>query len=129
MTTLGQGLPVGATYEDPTGNVTLTVRGVRLTGGLLLADAEACAADDAIPGLPIQPTAWQLRVRGQEQPVPRVTARATRTGPPARLARHRDPRTRPLLRGQGGLRAARGRPTPAIVFTQLSHAVAWRIRS
>ncbi len=70
--TLGEGLPVGATYEDPSGNVTLTVRGVRITGGYLLADAQACSAAESLPGLPIQPNAWQLRVRGQDQPVPRV---------------------------------------------------------
>jgi hypothetical protein len=127
--TIGQGLPVGASYDDPAGNVTVTVRGVRITGGLVLANAEACAADDAIPGLPIQPDAWQLRVRGQEQAIPRVLLEN-----PNRAASPPWPDTVPLDPGDcfEGKVAFRlpdddSRPT-AIIFTQLSPPVAWRIR-
>jgi hypothetical protein len=126
---LGQGLPVGASYEDPTGNVTVAVNGVRLTGGYLLADAKACAADDAIPGLPIQAQAWQLRVRGQEEPVPRVLLED-----PIRAASPVWPDTVSLAPGrcfEGKVAFElpdEGRPS-AIIFTQLSQPVAWRIRN
>jgi hypothetical protein len=127
--TLGQGLPVGASYEDPTGNVTLTVNGIRLTGGLLLADAEACAAEDALPGLPIQAAAWQLRVRGADQPVPRILL-----DDPVDAARPVWPDSVELAPGDcfSGKVAFRlpedGRPM-AVIFTQLNPPVAWRVRS
>ena len=127
--TIGQGLPVGASYEDPTGNVTITVNGVRLTGDLLLADAEACAADDAIPGLPIQAQAWQLQVRGQEEPVPRVLLED-----PIRAARPVWPDSVTLAPGRCfhakvAFRVPEDARPAAIIFTQLSQPIAWRIRS
>jgi hypothetical protein len=100
--TIGQGLPIGASYEDPTGNVTIAVNGVRLVGDLLLANAEACATEGSLPPLPIMPDAWQLRVRGEEQAIPRV-----------------------LLEN---LPDTGARPT-AIIFTQLSQPIAWRVRN
>jgi hypothetical protein len=126
--TLGEPLPVGATYEDPTGNVTLTVRGVRLTGGLLLADAEACTSADGLPALPVQPGAWQLRLRGREQTVPRVTL-----DQPNRAARPPWPDTVELAPGEcfAGKVAFRVPPEAqpsALVFTQLGVPVAWTIR-
>jgi hypothetical protein len=127
--TLGEPLPVGSTYEDPTGNVTLTVRGVRLTGDLLLADAEACASDTGLPALPILPAAWQLRVQGREQTIPRVDL-----DEPVRAARPPWPDTVELATGEcfAGKVAFRlpeqARPA-AIVFTQLGAPVAWTIRS
>jgi hypothetical protein len=127
--TLGQGMPVGATYEDPSGNVTLTVHGVRIVGGLLLADAEACSAEDAPPGLPIQPTAWQLRVRGQDSPVPR-----TNVDEPSQAARPPWPDTVSLqpgdcFEGKVAFELPEDHAPRAIVFTQLNPPVAWRIRT
>jgi hypothetical protein len=127
--TLGEGLPVGASYEDPSGQITLTVRGVRITGGLLLADAEACSADDAIPGLPIQAMAWQLRVRGQDSPVPMTVLEE-----PNRAASPPWPESVALEPGDCFVGKVAfelpddGQPR-AVVFTQLNQPVAWRIRS
>lgn len=127
--TLGDGLPVGASYEDPSGNVTLTVHGVRITGGRLLADAEACTADDAPPGLPVAAGAWQLRVRGQDSPVPMVVL-----DDPNQAARPAWPASVSLAPGecfQGKVAfelPEDGQPR-AVVFTQLNPPVAWRIRS
>ena len=126
--TLGQGLPVGASYEDPSGNVTLTVNGIRLTGGLLLADAEACAAEDSLPGLPIQPAAWQLRLRGSEQVVPSVQLadpnRSARPAWPATVAL--DPGT--CVEGKVAFRLPPDARPQAVLFTQLAQPVAWRVR-
>jgi len=127
--TLGDGLPVGASYEDPSGNVTLTVHGVRITGGRLLADAEACTADDAPPGLPIMTEAWQLRVRGQDSPVPMVVLED-----PNRPARPAWPASVSLapgdcFRGKVAFELPDDVTPRAVVFTQLSQPVAWRIRS
>jgi hypothetical protein len=124
---LDQELPVGATYEDPSGNVTLTVHGVRTVDGLLLADAEACIAADAPPGLPIEATAWQLRVRGQDAPVPRTTVEQ-----PTRAARPPWPDTVALapgecFRGKVAFELPAGHDPQTIVFTQLSPPVAWRV--
>ena len=127
--TLGQGMPVGATYEDPSGNVTLTIHGVRIADGYLLADAEACSAQDAPPGLPIQPTAWQLRVRGQDSAVPRTTLEH-----PNRAASPPWPDTVALepgdcFEGKVAFELPADHAPRAIIFTQLSPPVAWRIRS
>jgi hypothetical protein len=127
--TIGQGLPIGSSYEDPTGNVTVTVNGIRVTGGLLLADAEACADEDAMPGLPIQAQAWQLRVRGQEQSVPRfVPEDPNRAASPVwpdnvSLAPGR------CFHGKVAFRLPEDSRPNAIVFTQLSPPVAWQIRN
>ncbi len=126
--TLGPDLPLGTVYEDPSGNITLAVRDVRIADGLLLADAEACSAEDGLPGLPIQPTAWQLRVRGQDAPVPRVTLED-----PNRAARPPWPDTVTLSPGQCfaakvAFELPEGSRPRAIVFTQVSPPVAWRIR-
>ena len=127
--TIGQGLPIGATYEDPSGNVTITVNGVRIVGDLVLANAEACAAEDSVPGLPIQPNAWQLRVRGQEEAIPRVLLEN-----PNRAASPPWPDNVSLAPGRCfdgkvafQLPEAGARPS-ALIFTQLSQPVAWRIR-
>ncbi len=125
--TLGEPLPVGAAYQDPSGNVTLTVRGIRLTGGLLLADsAEACARR-AAPALPVQPNAWQLRLEGREQTVPPVT-RTSRTVPPGRRG-PRPPRWRRACASRA--RSPSGCPPQAdpaeVLFTQLPAPVAWTI--
>ena len=128
--TLGQGFPVGATYEDPSGNVTITVRGVRITDGVLLADAEACTAADALPGLPILPTAWQLRVRGQDTPVAKMTIED-----PNRAARPPWPDTPVTIEpgecfnGKVAFELPEDARPRAIVFTQISPPAAWRIRS
>lgn len=127
--TLGEGLPIGASYEDPTGNVTITVNGIRLTGGYLLADAEACAAEDAVPGLPIQAGAWQLRVRGADAAVQRVTLED-----PNRAARPIWPDTVSLepgrcFTGKVAFPLEDGARPNALIFTQLSSPVAWRIRN
>jgi hypothetical protein len=105
------------------------VNGVRLTGDLLLADAEACAADDAIPGLPIQAQAWQLRVRGQELPVPRVLLED-----PIQAASPVWPDSVTLapgrcFHGKVAFRLPEDARPAAIIFTQLSQPIAWRIRS
>lgn len=126
--TLGEPLPVGVTYEDPSGNVTLTVRGIRLTGGLLLADAEACAAADGLPALPVQPGAWQLRLAGREQTIPQVTI-----DQPSRAARPPWPETVQLTAGEcvEGKVAFRVPPEAdpvQVLFTQLPTPVAWRVR-
>jgi hypothetical protein len=128
--TIGQGLPLGATYEDPSGNVTITVNGVRLVGDLVLASAEACAAEDALAGPPILPDAWQLRVRGQEQAIPRVLLED-----PSGAASPPWPDTVSLQPGRCfdgkvafRLPEADARPS-TIIFTQLAQPVAWRIRS
>lgn len=127
--TLGEPLPVGTTYEDPSGNVTLTVRGIRLTGGLLVADAEACASDDGLPALPVQPGAWQLRLAGREQTIPQVTL-----DQPSRAARPPWPETVQLTAGEcvEGKVAFRVPPEAEpvqVLFTQLPTPVAWRVRS
>lgn len=127
--TLGEPLPVGTTYEDPSGNVTLTVRGIRLTGGLLLADAEACAAADGLPAVPIQPNAWQLRLQGREQTIPQVTV-----DQPNRAARPPWPETAGIAAGEcvAGKVAFRVPPETdptQVLFTQLPTPVAWRVRS
>lgn len=127
--TLGEPLPVGTSYEDPSGNVTLTVRGIRLTGDLLLADAEACAAEGGLPALPIQPGAWQLRLEGREQTIPQVTL-----DQPTRAARPPWPETAQVAAGEcvEGKVAFRvppeAQPTQ-ILFTQLPAPVAWRVRT
>lgn len=126
--TLGEPFPVGTTYEDPSGNVTLTVRGIRLTGGLLLADAEACAAADGLPALPVQSAAWQLRLEGRDQTIPAVTL-----DQPTRAARPRWPETAELAPGQcvDGKVAFRLPPQAdpaAVLFTQLPAPVAWAVR-
>ncbi len=126
--TLGEPLPVGTAYEDPSGKVTLTVRGIRLTGGLLLADAEACAAAGGLPALPVQPGAWQLRLEGREQTIPQVTL-----DEPNRAARPPWPEGVRLAAGEcvEGKVAFRMPPQaePAeVLFTQLPAPVAWTIR-
>jgi hypothetical protein len=127
--TLGEPLPVGASFEDPSGSVTLTVHGVRLTGGLLLADAEACAASGSIPGLPIQPTAWQLRLRGRQQTLPRITVdRPTRAASPVWPDNVTlDPGD--CFEGKVAFRLPDNGRAAEIVFTQLSVPVAWTVRS
>lgn len=126
---LGADLALGQTYEDPSGQVTLTVRGVRLTGDLLLADAEACISEDGPPGLPIEPLAWVLRLRGREQTIPRTTL----DDPPA-AARPPWPDTLALTPGEcfEG-KVAFNLPDAArpvgIVFAQLSRPVVWTIRT
>ncbi len=125
---LGEPLPIGATYEDPSGNVTLTVRGIRLTGNLVLANAEACAATGGLPALPVLADAWQLRLTGREQTIPRVTLEQ-----PTRAARPRWPDSVELAAGECfeakvAFRVpAQAEPT-AVVFTQLPLPVAWTIR-
>lgn len=127
--TLGDPLPVGASYEDPSGNVTLTVDGIRLTGGLLLADAAACASADGLPALPLFPTAWQLRLEDREQPLGSVTVDR-----PNAAARPPWPATAEVAAGEcvEGKVAFRipedARPTE-LVFTQLNPPVSWRIRT
>jgi hypothetical protein len=128
--TIGQGLRIGATYEDPSGNVTITVSGIRVLGDLLLANAEACAAEDSPPGLPIQENAWQLRVRGGEEAIPRILLED-----PNRAASPPWPDNVSLEPGRCfdgkvafRLPEAGARPT-TIIFTQLSQPVAWRIRN
>jgi hypothetical protein len=127
--TLGEPLPVGATFEDPSGNVTLTVHGIRLTGGLLLADAEACAAADGLPGLPIQPTAWQLRLRGRQQTIPRTTL--DHPTPAAQPPWPDDVTLAPgeCFEGKVAFRLPEGARPAEILFTQLGVPVAWTIRS
>jgi len=127
--TLGDPLPIGSTYEDPSGNVTLTVHGVRLTGGLLLADAEACASATGLPGIPIQATAWQLRLRGRQQTIPRITV-----DEPSQAARPPWPDSVALGPGECfeakvAFRLPEGGRATEIVFTQLGVPVAWTIRS
>ena len=128
--TVGQGLRIGATYEDPSGNVRITVNGVRVLGDLLLANAEACTDEDAAPGLPILADAWQLRVRGQEEAIPRVLLED-----PIRAASPPWPDNVSLEPGRcfDGKVAFRlpeaGARATTIIFTQLNPPVAWRIRS
>lgn len=127
--TLGEPLPVGSSYEDPAGLVTLTVRGVRLTGGMLLADAEACADADGLPAVPVQSRAWQLRVRGREQTIPAVTV-----DDPTRAARPPWPETVELaagdcVEGKVAFRLPDGARPDILLFTQLNEPVAWRIRT
>ena len=127
--TLGEPLPVGTSYEDPSGNVTLTVRGIRLTGGLLLADAEACAAAGGLAALPVQPGAWQLRLEGREQTIPQMTV-----DQPSRAARPPWPATVQLAAGEcvEGKVAFRVPPEAEptqILFTQLPTPVAWRVQT
>lgn len=127
--TLGEPLPVGTTYEDPSGNVTLAVRGIRFTGGLLLADAEACAAADALPALPVPLAAWQLRLQGRDQTIPAVTL-----DQPNRAARPRWPESAALAPGEcvDGKVAFRVPPQAdptAVLFTQLPAPVAWAVRT
>jgi hypothetical protein len=127
--TLGDPLAVGATYEDPTGLVTITVEGVRITGDLLLATAEACTAEEGLPSVPIGPAAWQLRIQDREQTVPRMTLED-----PSRAARPVWPDEVALAPGEcfAGKVAFPlpdgGRPS-AIVFSQLNQPVAWRVRT
>jgi hypothetical protein len=127
--TIGQGLPVGATYEDPGGNVSITVKGVRLIGDLVLVNAEACASEDSLPGLPIQAEAWQLRVRGREEAIPRVLLEDPNqaASPPwpdnVSLAPGR------CFDGKVAFRLPEDGARPrTIIFTQLNPPVAWRIR-
>jgi hypothetical protein len=126
---LGDPLPVGSAYEDPSGLVTLTVEGVRLTGGLLIASAEACTAEDGLPAVPIQPTAWQLRVRGREQTVPRITL-----PDPVAAARPVWPDEVTLgpgecFAGKVAFQLPAGAHPTEIVFSQLNPPVSWRVRS
>ena len=126
--TLGEPFPVGTTYEDPSGNVTLAVRGIRFTGGLLLADAEACAAADGLPALPVLLAAWQLRLEGREQTIPAVTL-----DQPNRASRPPWPETAEVAAGEcvEGKVAFRVPPQaePAeIVFTQLATPVSWAVQ-
>ena len=128
--TIGQGLPLGATYEDPTGNVTITVNGVRLVGDLLLASAEACQAEDALPGLPIQANAWQLRVRGQEQPIPRILLEDPNQAATPPWPDDVALESGECFDGKVAFRLPEGGARPsAILFTQLAQPVAWRIRN
>lgn len=125
--TLGEPLPVGAAYQDPSGNVTLTVRGIRLTGGLLLADAEACAAAGGLPALPVQPNAWQLRLEGREQTVPPVTL-----DQPNRAARPPWPEAAQVeagacVEGKVAFRVPPQADPAEVLFTQLPAPVAWTI--
>jgi hypothetical protein len=128
--TIGQGLPIGASYEDPTGNVTITVKGVRLVGDLVLANAEACAAEDALPGLPIQADAWQLRVRDQEGAIPSIQLEhpSRAASPPWEVGVALEPGE--CLDGKVAFRLEDPGARPsAIIFTQLSQPIAWRVRS
>jgi hypothetical protein len=127
-TTLGEPFPVGTTYEDPSGNVTLTVRGIRLTGDLLLADAEACAAADGLPALPVQSTAWQLRLEGREQTIPQVSL-----AQPNRAARPPWPETPQLapgdcVEGKVAFRVPPQAQPAEVLFTQLATPVSWTVR-
>ena len=126
--TLGEPFPVGTTYEDPSGNVTLAVRGIRLTGGLLLADAEACAAADGLPALPVPLAAWQLRLEGREQTISAGTLEQ-----PNRAARPRWPESAELapgecVDGKVAFRIPPGAEPAQVIFTQLPAPVAWRVR-
>jgi len=126
--TLGEPLPVGTTYEDPSGNVTLTVRGIRLTGGLLLADAEVCAAADALPALPVQAAAWRLRLVGREQTIPRV-----RLDQPNRAARPPWPDVAELgpgdcVEGKVAFRVPPQAEPAEVLFTQLATPISWAVR-
>jgi hypothetical protein len=126
--TLGEPLPVGTAYEDPSGNVTLTVRGIRLTGGLLLADAEACAATGGLPALPVQPDAWQLRLEGREQTIPQVIL-----GQPNRAARPPWPEAARVaagecVEGKVAFRVPAQAEPAEVLFTQLPTPVAWTVR-
>lgn len=126
---LGEPLAVGETYEDPTGAVTMTLHGVRITGGLLLADAEACIAEDGPAGAPIQPQAWQLRVRGREQALA-----PTFLGDPQRAARPAWPDTVQLdpgecVRGKVAFELPAGIRPRELVFAQLATPVVWSISS
>jgi hypothetical protein len=126
---LGDPLAVGATYEDPAGLVSITVEGVRIIGGLLLAAAEACTAEAGVLSVPIQASAWQLRVQGREQTVPRVTlpdpVRAAQPIWPDEVAL----RTGECFAGKVAFRLPDGARPAAIVFSQLNPPVAWRVRT
>jgi hypothetical protein len=127
--TLGDPLAVGATYEDPTGIVSITVEGVRITDATLLASAEVCTDERGLPSVPIGPAAWQLRVQGREQTVPRVTLNA-----PSQAARPVWPDEVALgpgdcFTGKVAFPLPDGARPAAIVFTQLNQPVAWQVRT
>jgi hypothetical protein len=127
--TVDEPLPMGASYEDRSGNVTLTVHGVRITGGLVLADAEACLSASALPSLPIQASAWQLQLRGREQTVPRTTVDqpTQATSPP--WPDDVELEAGECFEGKVAFQVPDGGRASGIVFTQLSTPVAWTVRS
>ncbi|HEY5886710.1 MAG TPA: hypothetical protein VIT24_03230 [Acidimicrobiales bacterium] len=127
--TVGEPLPVGASYEDQSGSVTLTVHGVRITGGLLLADAEACLSASALPSLPIQATAWQLRLRGRQQTVPRINVDQPNHAASPPWPDDVELEAGECFEGKVAFRLPDAGPATEIVFTQLSTPVAWTVRT
>jgi hypothetical protein len=124
--TLGEPLTLGEAYEDPAGNVTLTVQPVTRQGRLLLAPAEACSTTDSIPGLPIRATAWQLQLVDGD-PVP-----LTRLENPPPSAEPLWPETVPLRPGRCfaatvAFRLPRGAEPQAILFTQVNPPASWAL--
>ena len=127
--TVGEPLPVGASYEDQSGNVTLTVHGLRITGDLLLADAEACLSASALPSLPIQASAWQLRVRGRQQTIPRITVDQPTQAASPPWPDDVELEAGECFEGKVAFGLPDGARASEIVFTQLSTPVAWTVRS
>ena len=127
--TVGEPLPMGASYEDRSGTVTLTVHGVRITGDLLVADSEACLSASALPSLPIQATAWQLQLRGRQQTVPRITVDQPTQAMSPPWPDDVELEAGGCFEGKVAFRVPDGSRASAIVFTQLSTPVAWTVRS
>ncbi len=120
-------LALGDAYVDPTGAVTLTTHRLDRDGDLVVVDAEVCLMAGGPSGIPVEEAAWQLRVVGAEQPVPRSVL-----DDPPPVARPPWPDRLGLANGE----CFRGKvpftvPVDAelsdVVFTQLGRPVAWSL--
>ncbi len=116
-------LVVGDTYEA--GGVSLTVHGVERSGGLVIADAEACTDAGAPAGLPVETAAWQLVTEPGE---PAVVRSVLDDPPPA--ARPEWPDRLSLAGGdcfRGKVPFEVDADPTAVVFTQLGQPVSWGV--